>query len=522
MCAKAAPMKTTRRAFARYLPLLPLFAVPAGMQACSSDDATANPVDAGQDAPLTDHSVPPADAPVTPPAEGGTDAKTDAPAVGLARINHIVVIYMENHSFDNLYGEFAGAEGVTALDAAAPNVAQVDEAGAPMASLLPPKLKDGGPDPRFPATLPNAPFSIEEYVPADAAIPDLHHIFFTEQHQINDGGMNNFALWSDSRGLAMGYYRTANLPIAIAAKDYTVCDHFHHAAFGGSFLNHQWLIAARTPEYTGVPDGGIDDPSKLVFGAGESPYAFDTADNKWYAVNTAFSGNSPHPFFPVSTPLVPDQTYDTIGDRLTEKSLDWAWFAGGWDDALAASADAGIPDGGLPPKVEQFQYHHQPFVYFAKYADGTAERTKHLKDESEFVSAAKAGTLPAVSFVKPVGVNNEHPGYTDVITGELHVMDLINAVKNGPNWKDTAIIITYDEHGGFWDHVAPPAGDKWGPGARVPTILISPFAKTGFVDHTVYDTTSILATIEHRWALAPLTARDTAAKDLSAAFDFTK
>jgi phospholipase C len=263
----------------------------------------------------------------------------------------------------------------------------------------------------------------------------------------------------------------------------------------------------------------VDDPSALAFGQNEGPYYHDPADGKWYAVNTAFSPASPHPFFPVTTPLVPPQTYDTIGDRLTAKSVDWAWYSGGWDDAMAYSNDAGA--GGTSPIVEKFQYHHQPFVYFANYADGQPGRA-HLKDEKDFIAAAQAGTLPAVSFVKPVGISNEHPGYTDLYEGEVHVAALVDAIKNGPSWNDTAVIVTYDEHGGFWDHVAPPSGDKWGPGSRVPAIVISPYAKKGYVDHTVYDTTSILATIEKRYALQALTGRDGAAKDMSAAFDFTQ
>jgi acid phosphatase len=86
-------------------------------------------------------------------------------------------------------------------------------------------------------------------------------------------------------------------------------------------------------------------------------------------------------------------------------------------------------------------------------------------------------------------------------------------------WQDTAIIVTYDENGGQWDHVAPPAIDKWGPGSRVPALVISPFAKHGFVDHTAYDTTSILKFIEMRFNLAPLASRDAAAADLSNAFN---
>jgi phospholipase C len=165
-----------------------------------------------------------------------------------------------------------------------------------------------------------------------------------------------------------------------------------------------------------------------------------------------------------------------------------------------------------------FQYHHQPFNYFWNYRPGTAARAQHLKDETDFVAAAQAGTLPAVSFIKPIGLNNEHPGYTDLLTGELHTMDLVKAVQSGPDWKHTAIVITYDEMGGFWDHAAPPAGDAWGPGTRIPTIIVSPWAKRGYVDHTQYDTTSILATIEHRWGVGSLSSRDASVNDARNAF----
>jgi phospholipase C len=89
-----------------------------------------------------------------------------------------------------------------------------------------------------------------------------------------------------------------------------------------------------------------------------------------------------------------------------------------------------------------------------------------------------------------------------------------------PAGKNTAIIVTYDENGGFWDHVPPPLTDTWGPGTRVPTIVVSPFAKRGFVDHTDYDTTSILALVEHRYHLTPLGPRDAAASDLRNTFTF--
>jgi phospholipase C len=323
--------------------------------------------------------------------------------------------------------------------------------------------------------------------------------------QIAGGRMDRFALVSEGKGAVMGYYRTARLPLAEEAHRYTLCDRFFHSAFGGSFLNHQWFVAAATPVFPHAPHelvAQLDSAGRLLVDGAVTPDG--------YAVNTIFSVSTPHPAGVPAAQLLPPQTLPTIGDRLSDAGVSWAWYAGGWDRAVAGHPD---PD---------FQFHHQPFVYFARYADGTPDRAAHLKDEEEFMRSAAAGTLPAVSFVKPIGVNNEHPGYADLLTGEQHAEALINAVRNGPNWKDAAIIVTYDENGGAWDHVAPPRGDRWGPGARVPTLVISPFARQGFVDHTTYETASILALIEHRWKLRPLGKRDGAASAMAAAFDFTR
>ena len=134
----------------------------------------------------------------------------------------------------------------------------------------------------------------------------------------------------------------------------------------------------------------------------------------------------------------------------------------------------------------------------------------------------QTGNLPAVTFIKPLGANNEHPRYATLLNGQQHVADLVAAIQNSPYWQDTAIIITYDEHGGRWDHVAPPVIDKWGPGVRVPTIVISPFARKAFVDQTQYETTSILKLIEERWNLEPLAERDAHAGDMLTAFDFNQ
>jgi len=413
----------------------------------------------------------------------------------LRALDHIIVIYLENRSFDNVYGEFAGANGLSSATGAP---LQVDGSGNAFATLpVVPGMAS------IPTNLPNAPFNIEQFVPANVPTRDLVHRFYQEQAQIDGGRMDKFALVSDAKGLVMGFYHTAGLPLAAEAARYTLCDNFFHGAFGGSFLNHFWLISAQTPVFPNAPASAVaqlDASGNLVRDG------FVTPDG--YAINTAFSVNSPHPAGVPQANLVPNQTFATIGDRLSEKGISWAWYAGGWNDALAGNPDP------------LFQFHHQPFVYFAHFADGTAAKATHLKDEQDFVAALANGRLPAVSFVKPVGIDNEHPGYTDIITGENHVKQLIDAVRSSPHWNHTAIIITYDENGGFWDHVAPPVIDRWGPGSRVPAIVISPLARKGAVDHHRYDTTSILALIEHRWGLAPLSSRDAAADPLSGAFDF--
>jgi acid phosphatase len=437
-------------------------------------------------------------------SSGGTPAPMAMSPAGLQKVKHVVVIVLENWSYDSLYGEFDGAEGLASSNAKIP---QVDPATGAAYETLPEV------DPAIPANLPNAPFPLDPYISISAdTAEDLTQKFYQEQGQINGGKMDRFVAINSAKGLAMGYYHTADLPLAIEAKKYALCDHFFHAAFGGSFLNNMWLVAAATPIFPSAPDAmkaqlGADGyPMTDAMGAlKDGPLTPDG-----YVVNTAYSVNMPHPSTAKPETLVPNLTIPSIGDRLSAANVDWAWYAGGWNAALAGNPD---------PKIA-YQYHHQPFIYFASYADGTPAKAAHLKDEEDFMAAAKDGSLPPVSFVKPVGINNEHPNYADVATGEAHVIQLIDAVRNGPNWSDTVIVITYDEKGGFWDHVAPPVVDRWGPGTRVPAIVISPFARPGFVDHTVYDTTSILAFVEHRWNLMPLGIRDGAAADLTNALDF--
>jgi phospholipase C len=421
-----------------------------------------------------------------------------------SKIDHIVVIYQENWSFDGLYGRFPGADGIAQASAA--SLTQRAKDGSALLAAPSPTI-GGKPDPAFAKADLAAllkPYDAGAFTPAESLTGDLVHRFYTNQLQIDGGKNDKFVAWSDNGGLVMSSYDATNLPEGKLAQQNVLFDRFFMGAFGGSFLNHQFLIAARPPVFPNAPTAMVATPPD----AQGLTVADKVVTPDGYVVNTAFTVNTPHPSNADPTTLVPNQTYATIGDRLSEKGLAWAWYSGGWNDAVA-----GHPD-------PLFQYHHQAFAFFAKYADGTVGRKEHLKDEAEFLAAAQAGDLPAVAFVKPLGEDNEHPGYASLAQGQQHVADLVAAIQASPAWKNTAIFITYDENGGRWDHAAPPVIDRWGPGSRVPTILITPFEKKGSVDHGTYDTTSILKLIETRWNLAPLTDREAKAGDLLAAFQF--
>ena len=133
------------------------------------------------------------------------------------------------------------------------------------------------------------------------------------------------------------------------------------------------------------------------------------------------------------------------------------------------------------------------------------------------------GTLPAVSFYKPAGRLNQHPSYTDLMSGDAHIADLLERLNARPQWNDMLVVVTYDENGGFWDHVPPPTGPGWGdrlgPATRIPALIVSPFAKRGFVDHTTYDTTSIIKFLTARFDLEPLPGVREKMGDLTAALN---
>jgi acid phosphatase len=469
-------------------------------------------------------------------------------AKGLDQIETIVVIYAENRSFDNLYGHFPGANG---LGKVTPAMARQRDRDGSVMKELPPIWNGLTGRNVTPAVteaetrhLPNKPFAIDDpngfNTPLSVATRDLWHLFYEHQMQVDGGKNDKFAAYADSGALTMGHYdgSARMLPLWKIARQYTLADNFFMGAFGGSFLNHFWLICACTPKYPNADQSPAKDKIAVVEADGKSLKLADSSPKSaldgipkfvrdgtitpdFYAVNTMQppyqpSANKPPPggnpalADPEAPTTLPPQTEQTIGDLLSARGISWAWYAGAWQWVL---------DGKQASPVPNFQYHHQPFNYFADMAPGTAARAEHLRDGGlngvEFLKAVDAGALPHVTFYKPQGSLNEHPGYAAVLAGDEHIAEVIRHLRKSRQWPHMLVIVTYDENGGFWDHVAPPKGDRWGPGSRVPTIIISPFAKRGYVDHTAYDTTSILRFITRRFRLPELpglAARDAAMK----------
>ncbi|WP_439865988.1 acid phosphatase [Pseudomonas syringae] len=459
-------------------------------------------------------------------------------------VKTVVVIYAENRSFNNLFGDFPGVQ--KPLSSLRPAEYQQRDRNGTLLDKLPPawggvlqvgpQTVDGVTYPvgvQFQENLPNAPFPLKgpnaEDLPLSLVTRDLWHVFYQNQMQINDGRNDRFVAWADAGGLTMGNYAQSQYSLRLwdVAREFVLCDNFFQGAFGGSFLNHQYLISATAPIYPNAADSvaksqiaslqsmnpldsRLKPLDKSPASAMEGPPQFGpsaiTPDG--YAVNTMAP-----PYWPtwLRDPQNPDyskpdlanvlvpQSHEHIGDKLSKRNVDWAWYAGAWQVTLDEFKDStGIP------KIPNFQYHHQPFNYFKQQGpQNPTERKKRLRDgglgdesnTNRFLADAEAGKLPAVTFYKPQGNLNMHAGYADVASGDRHIDRVIKVLRNSPQWDNMVIVVTVDENGGWWDHVAPPKGDRFGPGTRIPALVISPFARKGKVDHTVYDTASILRLI---------------------------
>lgn len=453
---------------------------------------------------------------------------------GLDKVSHIVVLFLENRSFDNLFGEFPGANGIEA--ALKSNAFQQKDRNGALYNALPAPIGEGVFDVSDNAkaarqtswpTLPNAPFAIDKAFPtldhATTHTRDLVHRFYTNRAQIHGGLNDRFAAFSDAGGLSMGYYSKEVMQrshLWRLARENTLADNFFMGAFGGSFLNHIYLVCACGPSFT---DPHPHLRSKLDANGDPLPLASKPGFLEDWRVTAAADGDvaintiqSVHLNNGKQEALLPSQTQPTIGDRLTDKGVNWAWYSDGFD--LAASPDRTEKQTRYLNGHVRFQWHHQPFAAWTRFdpssPTGFYERLIHLRDGARLDADIAAGRLPPVTFYKPSGAFNQHPGYADLDAGDRRVAEVAAALDASPMNGSYVLVVTYDENGGFWDHAAPPMGAKagdradfLGPGTRIPAIIVSPFSRKGGVDHTEYDTGSILKMITERHGLEPLPSK---------------
>jgi phospholipase C len=371
-------------------------------------------------------------------------------------IKHIVVIMQENHSFDNYFGTYPGANGIPK------NVCM---------PLDPDRPNDG---------------CVKPFPSANVTPPDMIHEYHESHIGYDNGKMDGFMQGEHQNNYTMSYYDNKTIPYYWdLAKHYVLADNFFSSVLSYSLPNHWYAIAGQAPTasiYHGIPQSTKDiSPNQKQ-------------DQKEYLRESNI----------INKTIVESFMNHTNGD------ITWKYYYHKIDvdgDYKNATINGDAYDFWNP-------YSAKPSSYIGKYAP-------HFVNREQIFSDLKNGSLPQVSWVFPSDKLSEHPP-NNMTVGMDWVVNVVNSIMKSPYWNSTAIILTWDEYGGFYDHVAPPQIDKYGLGFRVPAIIISPYAKTGFIDHTQYSFESILKLIEWRFSLPPLTARDAHANNLLNAFDFSQ
>jgi phospholipase C len=348
----------------------------------------------------------------------------------------------------------------------------------------------------------------------------------------DNGGGNSMAFYNVQAGDAPVLKRLAD--------EYSMSDNFHQSVMGGTGANHVMLgtgdaifwsdnnfNATTPPSHIANPDPlpGTDDVYTVDLGFdGNFTECGDTTQPGIKAITDYLASLPYHPdpkcepghFYMVNNDnpgFLPDGTVDTaniakgksipptnvktVGEALNEKGVSWAYYGGAY-----AAAVAGQPIGAAYCNICNFE------SYATKIMGDTAQRTAHIKDATDFFAAIDNETLPAVSFVKPDGLLDGHPASSKLDLFEGMVKKIVDHLKARPDlFAETALIITWDEGGGYYDSGYIQPLDFFGDGPRIPTIIVSKFTKGGHINHTYTDHVSILKFIERNWGLEPLTGR---------------
>jgi phospholipase C len=495
----------------------------------------------------------------TPGPPGAAPASEQVRALR-ANVDHIIVLYQENRSFDHYFGTYQPGGGATIeglldaqgqLDARFDGV-QKNAAGMPYKFLPMPNRIPGFAD----GPQPNRPFHMAKHIPSTDNLPfDPAHSFARMFAQINQGLMDRFVALADPRldfagarkaasrselqrlfssgspdGAVMGFYRREDLPdYHRLADEYVLFDHFFQAMSGGSTPNALYLVAARSCERLQRPKRKQSRGPAAARGGSGAPGLppLDVAyDPRGIMLNDLPPINGPSETFMGSldqSPLPEEQTYPHIGMRLDASGTSWAWYNEAWNTVKpwALKTALGPGDGSVVVDTpESYVPHHNPFQYFPTWFDQV--RRGRMRDSDDFMDDLRSAQLPQVCFLKATGSHDEHPANSAPRWGEQWVMEKLKALAASRYWSRSLVVITYDEGGGFWDHVAPPRRDAYGCGTRIPALMISPWARRGYVDHRVVDTTGVLALIEARFGIAPLTQVDANAYALLDGLNFSE
>ena len=408
-----------------------------------------------------------------------------------SKIQHLVFIVQENHSFDNYFGTYPGVNGLPAGASIPINPTQASlgyvqpfhlNVAQPI-YIVGDELPPGVSDPSELETDSGAsvsPFPFQ----SESIGRDLSHAWKVAHIDYDKGKMDGFILGEGSI-LTMGYYDRNDIPFYWDyAANYVLDGNFFSSLMGPSFPNHLYIASGTNGpvndlNYRWVLNGGVvDNPAT----------GFD-----WHGVSL---------------------TWATLAQELTNANVPWTWYD--------AKADPIKPDiWNVLPLFTYFQDHPNELV-------------EHVKNTQYFISDIQNGQLPTVSWIIPGGWHpptwpkvcagqgtSEHPPARSDC-GMDYVTYLVNQVMQSKYWESTAIVITWDDYGGFYDHVAPPQIDAYGEGFRVPTLVISPWAKHGFIDHTQYEFASLLRLAEDNFHLPTLGTRDVTANDMMNSFDFNQ